>query len=191
MVASRWYKLMVRGSPVYSDPREGSGRAILRKREKRSKCSEAKKGISRPWMEGENEPPLHPSGFSARTGRRLALIQVTKLRGCHWLTSGKDSLSHWLSSHCSGESIKNCKLATQGPKTNVSATFQSTVLPQNVQYKFHCSQMVLLFLSSLLETLCTSLFPNCENKQLACKMNSLWSTYPHVSGFFCNTDFHP
>lgn len=59
----------------------------------------------------------------------------------------------------SGESIKNRQLATQGPKTNVSATFQSIVLTQNVQYKFHCSQMVLILLSSLLETLFTSLFP--------------------------------
>lgn len=45
------------GSPVYSDCREGSGKAILRKKEKRSECSEAKRGTSRPWMEGENDPP--------------------------------------------------------------------------------------------------------------------------------------
>ena len=30
----------------------------------------------------------------------------------------------------SGESLKNCTLATQGPRTNFSATFQSISLPQ-------------------------------------------------------------
>ena len=45
------------GKPVYSDCHEGSGKAIPRKREKRSERSEAKRGTSQPWMEGENDPP--------------------------------------------------------------------------------------------------------------------------------------
>ena len=149
------------GSPVYSDCREGSGKAILRKKEKRKKKRMLRsKERHLLALDGRREwPSSHPSGFSVRTGcRRLWLgwqnwVDVTvDIRQGPPATLAELSL-------LSGESIKNCKLTTQGPKTNVSATFQSIVLPQNMQCKFHCSQMVLIFLSSLLETLFTSLFP--------------------------------